>query len=281
MCCGTMGAARKTVDEKRAAFRQLHAQGCFVLPNPWDVGSARLLQHLGFAALASSSSAFAWTDGRPDYSMALPDVLAHLEKLCAAVDLPVNADFESGFAREPQDVAGNVRRAVATGVAGLSIEDRDLDRPTALHDLPLAVERIRATRAAIDDMGANVVLVARTEGLLDDPRAVTPAIDRLVAFAAAGADCLYAPGVRGKEDIAAMVRAVAPRPLNVLMSGPGPSLAELAALGVRRVSVGGALARVAWAAAVAAATEMRVGSFAGLAGAMPGAELDRTFKAFV
>jgi 2-methylisocitrate lyase-like PEP mutase family enzyme len=276
-----MVTARRSVEEKRAAFRQLHAQGCFVLPNPWDVGSARLLQHLGFAALASSSSAFAWTTGRPDSSMPLHDVLAHLERLCGAVDLPVNADFESGFAREPDGVAGNVRRAVAAGVAGLSIEDRDLDRPTDLYDLPLAVERIRATRAEMDGMDANVVLVARTEGLLRDPGAVTPAIDRLVAFAAAGADCLYAPGARAKEDIAAMVRAVAPKPLNVLMSGPGLSLAELAALGVRRVSVGGALARVAWAAAVAAATEMRAGSFAGLGGAMPGGELDQTFKAFV
>ena len=276
-----MVTLRRTVDEKRATFRQLHAQGCFVLPNPWDVGSARMLQRLGFAAIASSSSAFAWTAGRPDNSMALDDVLAHLESLCGAVDLPVNADFESGFARDPEGVAGNVRRAVATGVAGLSIEDRDLDRPSDLYDLPLAVERIRATRAAIDGLGANVVLVARTEGLLADPRAVTPAIDRLVAFAAAGADCLYAPGVRAREDIAAMARAVAPRPLNVLMSGPGLSLAELAALGVRRVSVGGALARVAWAAAVAAATEMRAGSFAGLARAMPSIDLDQTFKTFV
>lgn len=267
---------RPTVDEKRAAFRALHAQGCFVLPNPWDVGSARLLQHLGFSALASSSAGFAWTGGRPDYAVTRDDALAHLQALCAAVDLPVNADFESGFAREPDAAADNVRRAVATGVAGLSIEDRDTDRPDDLYDLPLAVERIRAARAA---MSSEVVLVARTEGLLRDPRAVTAAIDRLVAFAAAGADCLYAPGVREKDDIAAMVRAVAPRPLNVLMSGPGPSLAELAALGVRRVSVGGALARVAWGAMAAAASKMRAGSFDGLAGAMSGAELNAIFKA--
>ena len=275
-----MAASLRSVDEKRAAFRQLHAQGCFVLPNPWDVGSARMLQHLGFSALASSSSAFAWTGGRPDYAMELGDVLAHLERLCAAVDLPVNADFESGFAREPEAVAANVRRAVATGVAGLSIEDRDIDRPSHLYELPLAIERIRATRAEIDRLGANVVLVARTEGLLGDRRAVAPAIDRLVAFAAAGADCLYAPGVREKEDIAAMVRAVAPRPVNVLMSGPGLGLAELAALGVRRVSVGGALARVAWAAVVDAATKMRDGSFAGLAAGIPGATLNETFESF-
>jgi 2-methylisocitrate lyase-like PEP mutase family enzyme len=274
-------APGKSVDEKRAAFLQLHASGCFVLPNPWDVGSARLLQHLGFSALASSSSAFAWTRGRPDYGVGLNDVLAHLDTLCGSVDLPVNADFESGFARAPEGVAENVRRAVATGVAGLSIEDRDIDRPAELYDLPLAIERIRAARAAIDGTRANVLLVARTEGLLRDPRMVAAAIDRLVAFAAAGADCLYAPGVTAREDVAAMVRAVAPRPLNVLMVGPGLSLAELEALGVRRVSVGGALARVAWAAAVAAATEMRAGVFGGLARGMPGAELNETFKSFL
>jgi 2-methylisocitrate lyase-like PEP mutase family enzyme len=271
-------SATARVDEKRAAFRDLHAAGCFVLPNPWDIGSARMLQHLGFSAIASSSSAFAWTGGRPDNTVGLADVLAHLEKLCAAVDLPVNADFESGFARAPEEVAANVRRAVATGVAGLSIEDRDSERPSDLYDLPLAIERIRATRDAIDATGANVVLVARTEGLLRDPQAVAPAIDRLVAFAGAGADCLYAPGVRDRGDIAAMVRAVAPKPVNVLVAGPGLSLAELAALGVRRVSVGGALARVAWAAVVAAAGKLRAGSFEGLAGAMPGGQLDEIFN---
>jgi 2-methylisocitrate lyase-like PEP mutase family enzyme len=281
MCLPIMLTPIRTVDQKRAAFRQLHAQGCFVLPNPWDVGSARMLQHLGFAALASSSSAFAWTGGRPDYAVGVDDALAHLGELCAAVDLPVNADFESGFAREPDGVAANVRRAVATGVAGLSIEDRDIDRGDVLYDRPLAIARVQAARAAIDATGADVVLVARTEGLLSDPRAVGPAIERLVAFAEAGADCLYAPGVRAPDDIAAMVRAVAPKPVNVLMSAPGLSLAELAALGVRRVSVGGALARVAWAAMVAAAREMRAGSFAGLAGGMSGKELNEIFKAFV
>jgi 2-methylisocitrate lyase-like PEP mutase family enzyme len=269
---------KPTVDDKCAAFRRLHEQGCFVLPNPWDLGSARMLQHLGFVALASSSSGFAWTTGRPDYAVGLEDVLAHLQSLCDAVEVPVNADFESGFARAPEEVAANVRRAVATGVAGLSIEDRDLDGTNALYEASLAVERIRASRAALDAAGANVVLVARTEGLLRDTSAVTPAIDRLVAFADAGADCLYAPGVRAKEDIAAMVRAVAPKPVNVLMSGPGLSLDELAALGVRRVSVGGALARVAWAAAMACATKLRAGSFAGLADAVSGATLNDMFK---
>src|SRR5918996_670891 len=240
----------RTVAEKRAGFRALHQQGCFVLPNPWDVGSARMLQHLGFAALASTSAGYAWTTGRPDYAVTRADVLQHLTSLCEAVDLPVNADFESGFASEPEGVAASVGLAIRTGVAGLSIEDRDLDGP-GLYDKALAVERIRAARAAIDQSGEDVILVARTEGLLSDPGALKPAIDKLVAFAEAGADCLYAPGVSGKEDIAAMVRAVAPKPLNVLVMGPEIGVAEFADLGVRRISVGGALARVAWAAVLA------------------------------
>lgn len=263
---------------KRAHFRALHQSGCFVLPNPWDVGSARLLQHLGFKALASTSSGHAWTRGRADYAVTRDDVLAHLVALSAAVDLPVNADFEFGFAVEPADVAANVRLAVATGIAGLSIEDRRPDG--SLHDLPFAVDRIRAARAAIDATGEDVILVARTEGLLSDPGAITAAIDKLVAFAEAGADCLYAPGVQKKEDIAAMVRAVAPKPVNVLMHTPGYSVAELAELGVRRISVGGALARVAWGAVQAAARTMQGGSFAGLAGAASGKELNGMFSRF-
>jgi 2-methylisocitrate lyase-like PEP mutase family enzyme len=265
---------------KRARFRALHSQGCFVLPNPWDVGSARLLQHLGFAALASTSSGHAWTTGRPDYAVARDDVLDHLVELCAAVDLPINADFESGFAVEPQAVGANVALAIKTGVAGLSIED---SKPggEGLHDLSLAVERIRAARNAIDQSGQDVILVARTEGMLADAQALTPAIDKLVAFAEAGADCLYAPGVKRKDDIAAMVRAVAPKPLNVLMSGPGLSVAELTGLGVRRISVGGALARVAWSAMLAAAEQIRCGSFDGLAGAGPGKRLNDIFAGFV
>lgn len=261
---------------KRARFRALHQQGCFVIPNPWDVGSARLLQHLGFEALASTSSGHAWTIGRPDYAVARDDVLAHLTKLSASVDLPINADFESGFAVEPEGVAANVKLAVETGVAGLSIED---SRPggKGLHDLALSVERIRAARKAIDQTGEDVLLVARTEGLLADPEALAPAIDRLVAFAEAGADCLYAPGVKKKEDIAAMVRAVAPKPLNVLMFGPGLSVAELTDLGVRRISVGGALARVAWGAMLAAAEQIRDGSFEGLAGAGSSKRLNDVF----
>lgn len=266
--------------QKRANFHALHQQGCFVLPNPWDAGSARLLQHLGFAALASSSSGFAWTTGRPDFAVSRDDVLQHLTALCAAVDLPVNADYESGFADAPEEVAANVTLAIQTGIAGLSIEDREVDARGKLHDGELAVERIRAARQAIDRSGEQVILVARTEGLLIDPAALTPAIDKLVAFAAAGADCLYAPGVRNKNDIAIMVRAVAPKPLNVLMLGPGPSVAELADLGVRRVSVGGSLARVVWGAMIAAAEQIKAGSFDCLASGTPNKELNDIFGRF-
>jgi 2-methylisocitrate lyase-like PEP mutase family enzyme len=269
-----------TVADKRARFRALHQQGCFVLPNPWDVGSARMLEHLGFAALASTSSGFAWTAGRPDNAVSCADVLKHLKSLCDGVDLPVNADFESGFAADPDAVAANVGLAIQTGVAGLSIEDRELEAPFGLYDKAFAVERIRAARAAIDRSGENVILVARTEGLLSDPTAITPAIDKLVAFAEAGADCLYAPGVRDKADIVAMVRAVAPKPLNVLAMGPGLSVAELAELGVRRISVGGALARVAWASMLTAAERIRAGSFDGLGSGMPGKQLNDIFGRF-
>ena len=263
---------------KRATFRALHAQGCFVLPNPWDIGSARLFQHMGFAALASTISGHAWTTGRPDYGVTRDAVLAHLTSLCAAVDLPVNADFENGFAVEPEDVAANVRLAIGTGVAGLSIED---SKPggMGLHDLPLSVARIAAARGAIDACGQDVILVARTEGLLGHGT-LSAAIDKLMAFAEAGADCLYAPGVTGKDDIAAMVRAVAPKPLNVLMTRPGHSVAELAELGVRRISVGGALARVAWGAVQAAAQQIKDGSFAGLANAASGKALNGIFEGF-
>ncbi len=250
-----------------------------MLPNPWDIGSARLLQHMGFSALASTSSGHAWTIGRPDYGVTRDDTLAHLTALCAAVDLPVNADFEAGFAEAPEDVAANVRLAIQTGVAGLSIEDT---RPggVELYDQPFAVERIRAARVAIDASGQDVILVARTEGLLGEAGAQTTAMDKLVAFADAGADCLYAPGVQSKDEIAAMVRAVAPKPLNVLMTRPGLSVTELADLGVRRISVGGALARVAWSAVEAAARQIQDGSFAGLAGAASGKRLNGIFEGF-
>lgn len=263
--------------QKRARFRALHEAGCFVLPNPWDIGSAKLLQHLGFAALASTSSGHAWTLGKADYAPTCEETLAHLARLCAAVDVPVNADFESGFAAAPEAVAANVARAVAAGVAGLSIEDTRVGEP-GLYDLPFAVERIKAARAVTEAAGA--VLVARTEILLHDPAQVTQAIDRLVAFAAVGADCLYAPGVTRREDIAAMVKAVAPKPVNVLMWGPGFTVAELADLGVRRISIGGALARVAWGAMLKAAEQIRGGSFDGLAAGEPGKKLNEIFGGF-
>ncbi len=233
---------------------------------------------MGFAALASTSSGHAWTTGQPDYGVTRDAVLAHLTSLCAALDLPVNADFENSFAVEPEDVAANVRPGIETGLAGLSIEG---SKPggAGLHDLPLSVARIRAARAAIDASGQDVILVARTEGLLGDGT-LSAAIDKLMAFAEAGADCLYAPGVTEKDDIAAIVRAVAPKPLNVLMTGPGHSVAELAELGVRRISVGGALARVAWGAVQAAAQQIKDGSFAGLANAASGKTLNGIFEGF-
>jgi 2-methylisocitrate lyase-like PEP mutase family enzyme len=270
----------RSVAEKRTAFRALHETGCFLLPNPWDAGSARMLQHMGFAALASTSAGYAWTMGHPDYAVTCDGVVEHLTALCAAVDLPVNADFEGGFATEPEGVAVNVRRAIQAGVAGLSIEDRDLAAPHGLYGATLAVARIRAARAAIDASGHEIILVARTEGMLADPAALTPAIDRLVAFAAAGADCLYAPGVRNKADIAAMVRAVAPKPLNVLMMGQGLTVAEMADLGVRRISVGGALARMAWGGMITAAEQMQAPTFDGFAGGAAGKQLNAVFAGF-
>jgi 2-methylisocitrate lyase-like PEP mutase family enzyme len=260
-----------TTTEKRAAFRALHAEGCFVLPNPWDVGSARMLEHLGFKALASTSSGCAWTQGHPDYGIAREDALAHLAALAEAVSLPLNADFESGFAETPEGVAESVRLVAAAGVAGLSIEDRNREAGGALYGRAMALERLAAARQAA---GPDVILVARTELLLDDPTQVSAAI------AAAGADCLYAPGVRKAEDIRVMARAVAPKPLNVLALDPAMPLAQYADLGVRRVSVGGGLARVGWAAALAAAKEMAQGSFAPLSAGAPSRELNGIFSRY-
>jgi len=229
---------------RRAAFRALHNDGCFTLPNPWDAGSAKRLKKLGFKALASTSAGAAWALGQDDGGLTRDQVLDHLRMLCAATDLPVNADFESGFADTPEGVAESVRLAVETGVAGLSIEDRvgpDLYEPS------VAVERIKAARAAIDASGEDVILVGRTEGFLIGRKDLSPTIDRLVAYAEAGADCLYAPGVIDLASVAQIVRAVAPRPVNVLMAWPGQSVAPLAEVGVRRVSVGAALAGAAWA----------------------------------
>jgi 2-methylisocitrate lyase-like PEP mutase family enzyme len=218
--------------------------------------------------------------GRPDYAVTRDDVLHHLASLCDAVDLPVNADFESGFASDPEGVAANVELAIKTGVSGLSIEDRKVEAISELYSVDVAVERIRAARKTIDQAGGNIILVARTESLLIDPSAVTAAIDKLVAFAEAGADCLYAPGVSGRTAVAAMVRAVAPKPINVLALGPGLSVAELADLGVRRISVGGALARVGWGAIVTAAEQIKAGSFNGLKSGTTGGQLNEIFGGF-
>jgi 2-methylisocitrate lyase-like PEP mutase family enzyme len=267
--------------EKRARFRALHESGCFVIPNPWDIGSARVLQHLGFVAIATTSSGFAWTIGRPDYSITVDDVLEHLVSLGENTDLPINADFESGFARDPETLAANVDRVIDTGVAGFSIEDRDVDSKNKLYETVLAVERIKAAREAIDRTRQDVVLVARTERLLIEPDAVHDVIDSLVAFSDAGADCLYAPGVKKKEDIAAMVRAVAPKPLNILALNYSTSVAELADLGVRRISVGGALARVGWSAIVEAAQQIKAGSFEGLEKTAFASGLNKAFGDFL
>ena len=270
----------RSIAERRAEFRRLHESGCFALPNPWDLGSARMLQHIGFKAVASTSSGYAWSTGRADHGIGRAEMLEHLGSLCAAIDLPVNADFESGFAADAAGVAESVALAIDTGVAGLSIEDHDRETKGRLYDLPIAVERIRAARAAIDRSGHDVILVARTEGLLADPAALKPAIDKLVAFAEAGADCLYAPGVKDKNDIATIVRAVAPKPVNVLALRPWLTLAEFADLGVRRISIGGALARVAWRAMIDAAERIKAGSFDGLDGGIAGTEVNEIFRPF-
>jgi 2-methylisocitrate lyase-like PEP mutase family enzyme len=268
------------------AFRDLHAAGCFVLPNPWDVGTARYLEHLGFKALATTSAGFAHFRGLSDSiaSVPLDDMLAHFRDIVSATALPVNADFQAGYAREPEGVAANVTACIATGVAGLSIEDNSGESAKGappLFERALAVERIRAARKAIDATGVPVVLTARCEawlvGAADAERTV---LDRLTAFADAGADCLYAPGTRDPAMIAAIVKAVAPRPVNVLVSVPDPALsvARLADLGVRRISVGSALAHVAWGAFMRAAKSIaETGTFDSFAGKAQFAELEALF----
>ena len=238
---------------RRAEFRALHQEGCFVIPNPWDIGSAVRLERLGFRALASTSSGAAWTMGRDDGELTADEVLDHLRVLCAATSLPVNADFEAGFADAPEAVAANVTRAVETGVAGLSIEDRT---GTTLYDHALAVERIAAARGAIDRTGADVMLIGRCEAYLVGRTELAPTVDRLIAYGKAGADCLYAPGITDLGAIRELVAAVAPKPVNVLLRGNAMSVPDLAAVGVRRVSVGGALAWRAWAAFDKAAKQL-------------------------
>jgi 2-methylisocitrate lyase-like PEP mutase family enzyme len=266
------------VANRRQRFHRLHDAGCFVIPNPWDLGSARLLVQLGFPALATTSSGFAWSLGRADNGVVLEEVLAHARQLAAGVSVPVSADFEGGFAREPHDVAGNVVRAVATGIAGLSIEDSTGDPSAPLFEFDLAVERIRAARRAIDDTGTAVLLTGRSEGFITGRPDLAETVRRLTAYAEAGADCLYAPGITTKSEIAAVVRAVAPKPVNVLVGRDFATVAELAALGVRRISVGGALARSAWGGFLEAAREIAAsGTFTALARGLPFAEIDGAF----
>jgi 2-methylisocitrate lyase-like PEP mutase family enzyme len=259
-------------------FRRLHQSGCFVMPNPWDPGSARLLAELGFSALATISSGFAWSRGRPDNHVSLDDTLAQLRSIADAVDVPINADFEGGFATKPADVAANVARATATGISGLSIEDSTGDPAKPLFDFALAVDRVRAARRAIDESGTGVVLTGRSEGFIVARPDLAETIRRLVAYADAGAECLYAPGIRTPAEIAAVVSAVAPKPVNVLVGGDFTTVAELAGAGVRRISVGGALARAAWGAFLDSAKEIAEhGTFTRLARAIPFAEIDGSF----
>jgi 2-methylisocitrate lyase-like PEP mutase family enzyme len=266
-----------SLSDKRATFRRLHDSGCFVIPNPWDVGSARYLQGMGFKALATTSAGFAWSRGAADGGVTRDMALAHFAELAAAVDIPLNADYEGGFAHEPDGVAESVRLCVATGVAGLSIEDFTGDRANALYDLDLAVARIKAARGAIDKAGGDVLFTGRSEGFIRGRPDLDETIRRLKAYAAAGADCLYAPGISTREQIAAVVQAVAPKPVNLLMGTPSPlTVKDCAELGVRRISVGGSLARSAWGGFIRAARQiMDAGTFNAFADAAPSAELNK------
>jgi 2-methylisocitrate lyase-like PEP mutase family enzyme len=261
--------------DRIAVFRQLHQSGCFVIPNPWDLGSARVLSHLGFRALATTSAGFAWSTGRPDNGVTVDDVLAHLRAIANGVVVPVNADFEGGFATEPEAVAANVTAATATGIAGLSIEDSTGDPSNPLFDFTLSVERVRAARRAIDASGSGILLTGRSEGFIVGRPDLTETIRRLTAYAEAGAECVYAPGIRSTSDIAAVVSAVAPAAVNVLVGSDFTTVSALAGAGVRRISVGGALARTAWAGFLQAAREIaEQGTFTHLAGAVPFAEIN-------
>jgi 2-methylisocitrate lyase-like PEP mutase family enzyme len=268
------------ITDRCRVFRQLHESGCFVIPNPWDLGSARLLAQLGFPALATTSSGFAWSLGRPDNRVSLEEALAHLRSIAHEVGVPVNADFEGGFAAAPAAVAANVAAATSTGIAGLSIEDSTGDASHPLFEPTLAIERIRAARRAIDDSGTGILLTGRSEGFIVGRPDLAETIRRLTAYAEAGADCLYAPGIRTKADIVAVVKAVAPKPVNVLVGGELATVAELAEAGARRISVGGALARAAWTGFLQAAREIaEQGTFTSLARAVPFAEINRAFAA--
>jgi methylisocitrate lyase len=266
-----------TQTERVRIFHELHRSGCFVIPNPWNVGSARLLVQLGFPALATTSSGFAWSIGRQDRHITLDLALRHLRELTAAVEVPINADFEDGFAVEPDDVAANVTRAVETGVAGLSIEDSTHDPGEPLFDFDLAVERVAAARRAIDESGTGVLLVGRTEASGNLP--LSERIRRLTAYAEAGADCLFAPGLRSLAEIRSVVQGVAPKPVNVLVNSDFATVAQLAEIGVRRISVGGALARAAWSGFLSAAREIaESGTFRGLGAAVSSKEIEGAFR---
>ncbi|MFJ5368576.1 isocitrate lyase/phosphoenolpyruvate mutase family protein [Bosea sp. CER48] len=263
------------------AFRKLHEAGCFVMPNPWDLGSARWLRGQGFKALATTSAGFAFTQARADQDVPRDMMLAHIAEMVKAVpDLPVNADFENGYADTPDGVAANVKLCVATGVAGLSIEDATGRSDEPLYPFELAVERIRAARKAIDDTGSGVVLTARAECFLTGhPEPLKESVRRIEAYAAAGADVLYAPGPKTAADIAAIVSAAGGRPVNALVYGDfGLSVSDIAAAGARRISIGGALARAAWAAFIEATRLIaEEGSFKGFAGNGPSAPLNPFF----
>lgn len=275
-----MAASDPSIADKRRAFHRLHERGCFVIPNPWDIGSARLLQGLGFKALATTSSGFAWSQGHPDNGVTRDMALAHLNDIVAATDVPVNADFERGFASDAAGVAQSVRLAVETGVAGLSIEDSTGDAAHPLFAIDEACERMRAARGAIDRAGGDVLLVGRAECFLVGRPDLDETIARLKAYALAGADCLYAPGIRTREQIAAVVSAVAPKPVNLLVGSTSEmTMPDIEALGVRRVSVGGAMARAAWGGFMRAAKLLaEQGRFDGFANAASGQELNAFFS---
>jgi 2-methylisocitrate lyase-like PEP mutase family enzyme len=267
-----------SVADKRRAFRALHQSGCFVIPNPWNVGSARYLQGLGFKALATTSAGYAHSIGYSDGDVTRDMVLAHCREIAQSTDAPVNADFEGGYADDPDEVAANVRLCIDTGVAGLSIEDFTGDNANPLYDFDLAVKRVRAARDAIDKAGGDVIFTARTEGFIRNRADLDETIRRLKAFADVGADCLYSPGIRTPEQIEATIKAVAPKPINFLNSGAfGYSLNDLAAMGVRRISVGGTLSRVAMHAFVQSARQMAEGRFDSFAGVISNAELNKFF----
>jgi 2-methylisocitrate lyase-like PEP mutase family enzyme len=269
-----------SIDEKRRAFRALHQSGCFVIPNPWDIGTASYLQHLGFKALATTSAGFAFSRGRPDGAISRDMMLAHIRELVTATDVPMNADFENGYAPDPEGVAASVRLCVETGVAGLSIEDATGDKERPLYEIGEAVERMRAARAAIDASGADVLLTGRAEGFLVGRPDLDDVIARLVAYAQAGADCLYAPGIKTPAQISAVIAAVAPKPVNVLIGfATDLTVADLAKLGARRISVGGALARTAWSGFIRTAKLLaEAGRFDGFADAAPHADINRLFR---